>query len=160
MVNSVHFDFGWFFRRLQIRGDDKHNLLGWICPFFLSGVHQSEFSWSYGTLSRSSSAYVSYMQKKQSCLTLRLARSSRFRVLAINLSEYLEFSFRNYAPLDINLTSTCNSDCSCDSSLDAQYVCYEGVTFFSPCHAGYYYYYLLGYLTQTSSREYIYMHEL
>ncbi|OXA64695.1 Solute carrier organic anion transporter family member 5A1 [Folsomia candida] len=44
----------------------------------------------------------------------------------------------NYAPLDINLTSSCNSDCNCDFSLDAQYVCHEksGVTYFSPCHAG------------------------
>ena len=41
-------------------------------------------------------------------------------------------------PLDVNLTSTCNVGCHCDSSLDAQFVCDKETqtTFFSACHAG------------------------
>ncbi|CAL8101280.1 unnamed protein product [Orchesella dallaii] len=36
----------------------------------------------------------------------------------------------------LNLTSTCNSECACDNSMDPQMVCHEGVTYYSPCHAG------------------------
>ncbi|ODM99427.1 Solute carrier organic anion transporter family member 1C1 [Orchesella cincta] len=36
----------------------------------------------------------------------------------------------------LNLTSSCNSECSCDNSMDPQMVCHEGVTYYSPCHAG------------------------
>lgn len=36
----------------------------------------------------------------------------------------------------LNLTSSCNVDCTCDNSLDPQLVCHNGITYYSPCHAG------------------------
>lgn len=42
----------------------------------------------------------------------------------------------HYTDVDLNLTSSCNSECSCDNSMDPQLVCHDGVTYYSPCHAG------------------------
>ena len=54
----------------------------------------------------------------------------------IILTNFNDFSNQSDSPFKINLTASCNFGCECDMN-DVQPVCgSNGLTYFSPCHAG------------------------